>query len=247
MHVKALLAGVVAGVFAATSAVAATTGSAATEVVVDWGSYAGHSADGATPSRYDPLNATASAPGDFFRMGIGSLALFSWGGSEIIGDSFVFETTWNCKDASPDDGYCDSYPERINVYAVSGDIADPARLQDDFVTPDLTPRAHHDLSGLIGSADVVLASTLGNAEAQDAGFTVDLADARSTLAGLGKGIFHILIEDTTASIGSVPRRSYDGFDIDAVSAKVAVMPLPGGVLLIGSAVLLMGAARRYLA
>ncbi|MEM6440087.1 MAG: hypothetical protein AAF763_10395, partial [Pseudomonadota bacterium] len=167
MHRTVLLAAAVAfaGVLSAPAAQATTATAEASSVLMDWGTYDDHRRDRHGPSRYDPANATASAPGDFFRMGIDSLALFSWDGQEIVGDSFVFETTWNCDDASPDDGFCDSYPERINVYAVSGDIADPLRLGTDFATPDGVDRAHHDLSGLIGSPDAVLADTLGNAQA----------------------------------------------------------------------------------
>lgn len=240
---KLIFAGVgLAGMLAASAASAVT--SEADSVLVDWGTYAGFGGD-ATPGRFDPNSARDNDPGSFFRMGIGSAALFGWGGREIIGSTVVFETTFTCNNGGDaDDTTCDNFPEQVDVYAFADDITPMIDGgQPQFAAPDGVSRDNYVFNAAFRSSGTFL-ETVGNADAQG-GFSVDLAPALSGNGGPLDAVFYILLLDSTLDIPNLTQKSFDGFDIESVSATV--VPVPAGVLLIGSAFALMGAGRRWLA
>ncbi|MEM1315613.1 MAG: VPLPA-CTERM sorting domain-containing protein [Pseudomonadota bacterium] len=222
MPIKSLLASAtLAAAFFATNAAATTTAMHATQVWAQHGQYN----TGAIPDHeIDPDNARSGSD-SFFRMGLGGLALFAFGG-EITGSSVVFETTYGCRDGAGD-GLCDSYKEQIDVYVLDAGF-DPSSLVAMSQPVPGGSRMGYDLQGLIGSPHAwKVAENLGNHDAQS-GAPIDLTQAALEL---DEPLFYILVHDRSLHVnGRVNSR--EGFDIQQVTAHVAAVPLPAGAALL---------------
>lgn len=230
MSLKSLLASL--ALAAASCATAANATTYATQV---WAQYGQYNTGAIAASQLDPENAR-SDPNTFFRMGLDGLALFAFG-SKIKGESLVFETTYGCRDSN-DDGMCDSYKEKIDVYALDAGF-DPSTLQTEQKSTPAGMRTSYKLLGLINNPNAhKVATGLGNADAQT-GATISLASAS---AALDEPLLYILIHDRSWYIDR--RNSREGFDIQQVAA-VTSMPVPAGFALLLGGLGVMGLVRRW--
>lgn len=155
----------------------------ATEVYID----AGTNQDTGDSTRFGPDNALGAGNGDFYSLGIGGSALFTFGG-DILGPGTIIEMTYNCSASAT--GTCGHYPETAQIFGVTG----PVTLIEDGMIGGVQ---NYDLSGL----DLTFIADVGNGDAMTPGFTFNTNGA--TYAGL-------LVFDTTQNA------SYDGFDIVSI-------------------------------
>ena len=167
--------------------------------------------------RFGPDNALGPDDGDFYSLGQGGGALFTFGG-DIVGPGTVVEVTFSCTSLT-DDGTCGHYPETAQIFGVTGPI-DLSGLEDGLVggvtTYDLTSLSKEHI------ADVPNGSAQG-------GFSFDTGG--KTYAGL-------FILDTS------PDSSGDGFDVATVSATTAPIPLPPAAALLFGGLSALGLAKR---
>ena len=189
-------------VMAASSAHAATVH--ATDVFVDVENGANQTtSDG---QRFGPTNALGAANGDFYSLGLGGSALFTFG-TDILGPGTVVEVTFGCEQQ---EGTC-SYSETAALYGVTGPLT---LVEDGFVGS--TGERNYDLSGLT----TTLIANIPNGAAQ-AGFHFDTGG--NTFAGL-------LLVDTSSNGGD----GFDVASIAATPAPAPVPVPPAAALMVGA-------------
>ncbi len=167
--------------------------------------------------RFGPDNALGAADGDFYSLGLNGGALFTFG-SDILGPGMVFEVTFNC--SIRPSGVC-SYVETAEIYGVTGPF-DLAGLEDGTIAGV----QNYDLSGLA----LTFIDAIPNGTAQ-AGFAFNTGG--NTFSGL-------FIRDTSTNGG-------DGFDVAAVSATPAPVPVPPAAALLFGALGGLGLMKRRMA
>lgn len=183
----------------------------ATEVYMD----AGTNQNISDSQRFGPDNALGAGDGNFYSLGLGGSALFTFGG-DILGPGTIVEMTFGCAPAAT--GVCGHYPETAQIFGVTG----PITLIGDGMIGGVQ---NYDLTGL----DLTFIADVGNGEAMTPGFSFNTNGA--TYAGL-------LVFDTTANT------SYDGFDIVSISATPAPVPLPPAAALLFGALGGLGLAKK---
>lgn len=166
--------------------------------------------------RFGPDNALGAADGDFYSLGRHSAAVFTFGG-DIVGPGTVFEVTFNCS-GTTSTGLCSHYPETADLFGVVGPI-DFASLVDGNVAGV----TNYDFSSLT----LEFIASVPNGAAQG-GF------AFSTNGNTYSALF---IRDTSTING-------DGFDVAAISATPAPVPLPPAAALLFGALGGLGLAKR---
>lgn len=229
------------GLFAASAAQAVTE---ASNIWVDFGdaAYADGFSDTSLPDKFNPGNAIDGDTATFFRMGLGSKALFDWGGRSIRDFTVIFETTYNC---DPGDDPCPNYPEQVEVWAFGADIdiiADGSASTPNGPRPNFRFENKLDPSKdlLGGSSPGERLGLVNNGQAviRPDGFELSLDPA----SGIDE-IVYIMLVDRSPLLSPV---SKDGFDIASVGATT-VVPLPAGLPLLVAGVGMIAAGRRWLA
>ena len=206
----------IAAIAAATMVTAGAAAEAATVYASDVHIDAGENQDRGDSQRFGPDNALGpDDDNDFYSLGLGGSALFTFGGN-ILGSGTLVEVTFNC--SVEQSGFCGGYSEEAEIYGIGGPI-DLAGLEDGFAGGI----QNSDLTGLSRT----LIDAIPNGSAQS-GFAFDTGG--NTYAGL-------LIVDTSSNTG-------DGFDVASVAATPAPVPLPPAAALLFGAVGGLGLLRR---